>query len=229
MSSKANSLLGYGSKYWDFQKNIGAAPIHSKIQIDKFQKYIKQTDKVLDFGCGGGYTLKQISCGEKFGVEVNDYAIKSAIENGITVKKDLNDFEDNFFDVVISNSALEHVTNPYEVLKNCLRVLKKGGLLILSVPHEELSYAFKENDINQHLYTWSPMCIGNLVKYSGFNLIEIKIVKTKQPPFVNSIYKFAGLKGVMVVGRIYRNLRYIISDFIKTIGVSADIIVTAEK
>ena len=37
--------------------------------------------KVLDFGCGGGYLLDKINCKKKFGVEINNIAIKEAEKN----------------------------------------------------------------------------------------------------------------------------------------------------
>ena len=52
---------------------------------------------------------------------------------------------------------------------------------MISVPHEDLSYAFEINDINQHLFTWSPMSFGNLVQKSGFQISNVTIQKIYSP------------------------------------------------
>lgn len=228
-STEKERMIGYSSKYWEFQRRIGGSNVHSIIQKHRFQKFIKKTDTVLDFGCGGGYTLKEIDCKIKFGIEINPYATEKARSNGINVRKRIEELESDFFDIIISNSALEHVANPMEILMECFRVLKKDGMIIFSVPHEELSNLYSPGDINQHLFTWSPMNIGNLFRYCGFQILEVKVIKLKQPPFQTLIIKYFGLSGYMFIGKMYRAIRYIISDVIKNIGVSADILVIAKK
>ena len=40
---------------------------------------------VLDFGCGGGYLLHNLTCAEKAGIEVNPAAIEDARAKGLTI------------------------------------------------------------------------------------------------------------------------------------------------
>jgi len=44
-------------------------------------------------------------------------------------------FDDNSFDLVFSSTVLEHVDNPYQVLKESIRVLKSGGYLHFAYPN----------------------------------------------------------------------------------------------
>lgn len=39
--------------------------------IKKYTGYISKEDVVFDFGCGGGFLLKNIECKKKIGVEIN--------------------------------------------------------------------------------------------------------------------------------------------------------------
>lgn len=66
----------YDEKYFSWQKKIG----HFGGQANKikFEKLIKKNAKVLDFGCGGGYLLSSFENVEKYGVEINQIAVKEA-------------------------------------------------------------------------------------------------------------------------------------------------------
>lgn len=50
----------------------------------------------------------------------------------------LKRIKDSKFDFVYSSHTLEHMVNPSIALKNWWRVLKKGGYLILYIPHKDL-------------------------------------------------------------------------------------------
>ena len=220
--------MAYNKEYWDYQKEIGNKPYHTKYVSQKFNSLINKSDDVLDFGCGGGYVLNSIKCKKKFGIEINPSAKKQATKFGIQIHESLSEVHDNSLDVVISNSALEHIDSPRVVLSEFNRILKKNGKLMISVPHEDLSYAFEINDINQHLFTWSPMSFGNLVQKSGFQINNVTIQKIIQPPFANVIYATFGIIGYKILGNAYRNIRKMLIP-LKRVGVTGDIIVYATK
>lgn len=46
--------------------------------------------------------------------------------------------EDETYDTVYTSHLLEHLNNPVEAIKNWFRILKKGGHLIICVPHRDL-------------------------------------------------------------------------------------------
>ena len=170
----------YNNDYFDWQKNLGE--FGGWANQTKFIDYIKESDTVLDFGCGGGFLLDGLNIQKKVGVEINPKAIKSAQEKGIEVYNDADLVPDNYIDVIISNNALEHTLRPLDELKSLYKKLKKGGKIIFVVPCESITYEYQQNDINHHLYSWSPMCIGNLFTEAGFQLIESKAYIHKWPP-----------------------------------------------
>ena len=45
--------MAYSKEYWDYQKEIGNKPYHTKYVSQKFNSFINKSDDVLDFGCGG--------------------------------------------------------------------------------------------------------------------------------------------------------------------------------
>jgi len=161
----------YDKNYFEWQKKIGE--IGGKLNLFKFKNYINKEDTVLDFGCGGGYLINNVQCKEKKGFEINKSAHEECRKKNIFITDNFDELEDQSLDKIISNHAFEHVPTPFETLKKLYNKLKKGGKIIIVVPCEqnhEPGFSYKPNDINQHLYTWCPMTLGNLVKLSGFEV-----------------------------------------------------------
>jgi SAM-dependent methyltransferase len=180
----------YGEAYFAWQSSIGE--FGGWANMTKFAGFIRESDVVLDFGCGGGYLLKNLKCHSRIGVEINPIAGATAEKNGVTVYRSTKDVPDESIDVIISNHALEHTHQPLDELRSLYPKLKKGGKMIIVVPCEAISYAFKPGDKNHHLYTWSPMCLGNLLVEAGYDLVESKAYIHKWPPMYMRIARFGG-------------------------------------
>jgi len=168
-----------------------------------FDEYISSESRVLDFGCGGGFHLKSLHCSMKVGVEVNTSAIETAKKNGIEVFRTVEDVPDGYVDVVISSNALEHTLYPLDELRSLHKKLVMGGKAIFVVPCESISYTYKPNDQNHHLYSWSPMCIGNLFEEAGYSVIESKPYIHKWPPNHQLIARVGGRRLFEVACRLY--------------------------
>ena len=172
----------------------------------KFLEYISDNSRVLDFGCGGGFLLRNLKCSKKVGVEVNPSAIDTARANGVEVFSRVDDVPDEYVDVIISNSALEHTLQPLQELKSLYKKLAPGGKIVFIVPCESISYAYQPNDINHHLYSWSPMCLGNLFTEAGFSVHQCKPYIHKWPPLYRYIAKLGGRLIFDIACRIYGRL-----------------------
>lgn len=102
--------------------------------------------KVVDIGCGRGFYLQTLA-GYRFikslvGIETKDEYIAKAkgyLKNKkIKLKKgDVYSlpFKSNSVDCVILSEVLEHLPDEDSALREIRRVLKKGGNLIITVPH----------------------------------------------------------------------------------------------
>lgn len=186
----------YDKKYFDWQSSIGE--FGGWADQSKFIDYISINSKVLDFGCGGGFLLKNLNCAKKVGVEVNESAADTAKNNGIEVFGSVAEVPDHYVDIIISNNALEHTLQPLEELKLLYRKLQVGGKIIFVVPCESIGHSYKPNDIGHHLYSWSPMSLGNLFTEAGFSVIESKPYIHKWPRIKYiwpSMYKFIARVG----------------------------------
>lgn len=194
----------YDKRYFAWQSAIGE--FGGWANLTKFQKFISEKDDVLDFGCGGGYLLKNIRCRRKIGVEVNPASAAMAKTNGIEVYSLVQDVPDNCVDIIISNNALEHTLSPLQELKGLYSKLRAGGKLIFVVPCESIGYSYVPNDINHHLYSWSPMAFGNLLTEAGFSLVESKPYMHKWPPAYRLIAKIGGRALFDIACRIYAHI-----------------------
>jgi len=195
-----SSIKHYNKKYFNYQREVGE--FGAIANRTKFQKLIEPHFKVLDFGCGGGHMLNTFNC-KKYGVEPNGVAAKIAQAKNIKIYKNTKKLPKNFFDLIISNNALEHVDNPLIELKLLYNSLKKGGKICLVVPCDNVNFYYQKNDINFHLYSWSPMNLGNLLTASKFNVIESKPYIHKWPPYYRYIKKFLGWNIFHLICRIY--------------------------
>jgi SAM-dependent methyltransferase len=190
----------YSKEYYNWQKEIGI--ISGKAQQFLFKKYIHPDDNVLEFGCGGGFLLKNIVANNKIGIEINIDARTYAIESGLQVVENIFAISDSWADVIISNHVLEHTDNPLEELSVLFKKLKSGGKVVFVIPHEK-RIKYSPNDINQHLFTWSEMNIGNLFVKAGFKIIKVKEVYHRYPPFSKFILNSFGLSIFHIFAHTY--------------------------
>lgn len=191
----------YDNNYFIWQAPLGE--FGGWANQSKFEEYITPDSVVLDFGCGGGFLLKNLVCRKRIGVEVNPLAAETARKNGIDVYGSVDEVPDASIDVIISNSALEHALRPLEELTALHRKLKHGRNIVFVVPCESIGYAYMPDDRNHHLYSWSPMCIGNLFTEAGFVVLESKPYIHKWPPGYRVIAKLGGRWLFNLVCRIY--------------------------
>jgi SAM-dependent methyltransferase len=201
--------MAYDKEYFDYHKNIGA--FGGWANLFKFEEYIHEKDRVIDFGSGGGYLLHHIHCKEKIGIEINPVARETSLRNSIPVVESIDQVEDNWADVIISNHALEHTERPLDELKALFKKLKRQGKIIFVVPIERVNH-YRPNEINQHLYTWSEMNLGNLFTKAGFTVKEVKEIKHRWPPNFVRIRKIAGSRGFHLICQLYGKLHPEISQ-----------------
>ncbi|MFN8476043.1 MAG: class I SAM-dependent methyltransferase [Anaerolineae bacterium] len=191
----------YDERYFAWQATGGE--FGGWANLTKFSAFIRPQDDVLDFGCGGGYLLKNLGCRRRVGVEVNSAAHATARSNGVEVYAATAEAPDDYVDVVISNHALEHTLRPLDELKALYSKLRPGGRVVFVVPCENVAHAYVPNDINHHLYSWSPMCLGNLFTEAGYRVIESKPYIHKWPPYHRQIARFGGRAAFDLACRAY--------------------------
>jgi SAM-dependent methyltransferase len=182
------SVRVYDSKYFASQNPSGK--FGGEANLIKFKDFIRPSDHVIDFGCGGGFLLKNLACRGKIGVEINPCAIHHARALGLQVVENAHEIPDDWADVIVSDNCLEHVYHPLMELRRLRPKLKKGGHIIFVVASETILMKDKSADVNHHLYSWSPLNLGNLFRTAGYRVISSKPFIHKWPPHFRTLRKW---------------------------------------
>lgn len=171
-----------GARYAQWQ--LESASAMGETNARKFRRFVDAGDTVLDFGCGGGFTLVALRCARRLGIDPNEAALKVARANGIETFQSTAMVSPASVDVVITNHALEHTTRPLDELLSMRSVLKPTGRLVVVLPIDDwrTQQRYLPSDISHHLYAWTPQLLGNLLSDAGFRLQSVRILTHAWPP-----------------------------------------------
>jgi len=135
-------------KVEDYKPSVPAEGFSAWLNGAKRSAYthVPENVKVLDIGCGFCETLGYHSmrgC-EVYGVEADANAAKAAERYNFKVHIGLFNhemFQPEFFDYVTLDQVIEHAANPLEMLSGVSKILKKGGVAIISTPNSSGLFA----------------------------------------------------------------------------------------
>jgi ubiquinone/menaquinone biosynthesis C-methylase UbiE len=113
-------------------------------KILHFKKIIKllnpkENDVILDVGCNKGSLVKALRnfSNKVYGCDINKEAIKNSNIDGLKIISiEKLDYNDNFFDKIISSHVIEHIDNLENTMREIKRVLKPNGICVLIYPFE---------------------------------------------------------------------------------------------
>lgn len=175
----------YDESYFLYQKKLGEFGATWKKRM--FQSHILQETILVEFGSGGGYLLRELDAKEKIGIEINDTARQNAREIGIKSVKNISDIPDDYADVIISTSVLEHVEDPLGTIRELRKKLKDGGKVVFHVPNEGGVVDYKRSDVDNHFFSWNCLQIGNLFKAAGYFVHSVQGIYSAWPEHFEEI------------------------------------------
>ncbi len=131
--------------WWDTDGPFKTLHHINPVRIGYMQAMVEFKDKnVLDVGCGGGVLSEALAAlgAQVTGLDLAAGSLQTAklhlLESGLQVdyqNQDVAAFSEanqEQFDVVCCLEMLEHVPNPKNIIRDCLKALKPGGWLFLS-------------------------------------------------------------------------------------------------
>ena len=141
--------------------------------------------KLLDVGCGSGdWLLAMRERGWRVaGTDFDENAVNFAKKRGLDVvcgALEAQNFAANGFDAVTLSHVIEHVPDPLAELKECLRILKPGGKLVLFTPNgDSLSHKVFKRDWRgleppRHLHIFSMNSMRRLLESAGFRQNSVR-------------------------------------------------------
>ena len=172
---------------------------YDKLKEESFQmivEKIKNGEKVLDIGCGNcelGIRLAKEKNVKIIGVDIQDSEFKKTLQRvrGKVKRKvkcikgnaeNLKDFEDASFSNVISRYSLHEFPNPSRVLKECIRVLKRQGEIILV---DFIPDTLAEKLWRERYFTMEE--IRKTMEKAGFQVLEQKKISIEGPAITTGI------------------------------------------
>ena len=189
-----------------FKKNWLIHYIHDKSLYETSKKYLKGS--LIDIGCGEKPYEKLLKkfIDSHIGLDhIETFHDKSNIDLFGTAYE--IPVEDNNFDSAICTAVLEHLEEPELALRECYRVLNKGGVAIYTVP-----FIWHVHEAPRDFYRFSKYGLKYLFNKVGFEILEIKALSgfwvTFGQLFVYKIYGYN--KGIIKLTQIIPLLGFII-------------------
>lgn len=151
-------------------------------------RYLKGSEKgrLLDVGCGNGIFLDQMKQlgWDVVGVEPDEGAVSIAVQKfGLEVlhgSLEEAKFPNGHFDAITLNHVIEHVLDPIELLKECCRVLRPGGKLVVVTPNIRSlgAHVFGEHwrglEVPRHLFLFSTWSLRACAKAAELDIQDLR-------------------------------------------------------
>lgn len=213
----------YRSEYFDKRPTDQK---RNQIKSGIVQKYTNGPGSLLEIGSANGQFLHHMQLQGWYveGVEPSSAGVKNAKEKfdietvfeGNTIDRPITDIK---FDVVTMWAVLPHIHNPIETLKYISKVLKKDGLVVITVVNVESAAAkiMKNNwghlDQPRHYFMYSPDTVEKLLNQCQIGIKDLFY----HDDLWNSNIRFHKIKPLSYLNR---------NDFLQRVMNKADKIVT---
>jgi ubiquinone/menaquinone biosynthesis C-methylase UbiE len=202
------------------QTEYGSIGFFDAVRRSRYEVSDQWMKRVIPFAASKGKCLLEI--GHGIGSDLLTFSEAGAEVHGIDITQEHNrlasrnfelhqrpvtlklcdaahiDYPDNFFDIVYSNGVLHHTPDTIRCISEAFRVLKPGGMFVLSLYH-----------------TWSAFHIFSVVLYNG--VLKRKVWTLGYKGLMSTVETGADGITIKPLVKTYsrRELRTILQDFSK--------------
>ena len=158
--------------------------------------------RILDVGCGTGTMLTYLgTLGKAEGVDIDAEAVGYCRERGLENVRigeaaELP-FEDGSFDLVTALDVVEHLDDDAAAFREMRRVLRPGGLLLVTVPAHRFLWG-DQDEVNLHRRRYSSAELRDRLASSGFDVLRLS--------YMNA-FLFAPIAAIRMLRRLEHRVR----------------------
>jgi len=198
--------------------------------VAEIRNYITPKSRILDLGCGLGQVgyrlqklghdvtgidnnLKNVSMGQNILAQLGS---KMKLQLGDALR---NEFNEHFFDVIVSCDVIEHIQDQELFLSNIYRMLSPGGIAFIGTDNElrvrlgvfarRLLSIFCLKNPFKWKHAWADMDGGHCALITPSRLYH----QSKKAGFINCRIKF--YEGIFPFGKAILSTKYIFIGEIK--------------
>ncbi len=155
---------------------------------------------LLNIGSGTGGTIPVLEAfTDVTNVEASDDAIhwsrKNGVNNIVKVEGIKLPFEDSSFDILVAFDVLEHLEDDKAALAEWRRILKPGGLLMVTVPAYQWLWSVHDESLH-HYRRYSAAKLHRLLNTQGYRVLKRSYAIAFSFPLIVIFRLFNSVSGI---------------------------------